>query len=171
MPIPQGPVLAVFQGNSNAGSASTFPLAANGQPFWFQTPADIVIQKMNAATYAVSTLVLDVDYAVNMMAKSITLTAGPLPYGEILAAILKQSISQNEAFSMPVKGSYILSPNATTTSVNQPVCTPTSVVLPVAATDDATYDSTWITCFQGYFVVTHKSNSISDRKFDYVIHP
>ena len=67
-------------------------------------------------------------------------------------------------------GSFALNPNATQTVVQAP-CTPASVVLISAETQDAANDraTTSIVPGGGRFTVTHANNPRTDRAFSYLV--
>jgi Protein of unknown function (DUF2793) len=69
------------------------------------------------------------------------------------------------------KGSFTLVANAASTQVTAAGCTPTSVVIPIAATQHAAQDATdlYITTGTGQFTAYHASNSRADRTFNYML--
>jgi hypothetical protein len=68
-------------------------------------------------------------------------------------------------------GSFILSPNATSTIVMAPLCTPASIVTYSAMTPHAANSVPLVSVVpgSGMFVVNHENNSRTDRMFSYAV--
>lgn len=84
--------------------------------------------------------------------------------------VVNQSIRELQAGRNNASGTFTLAVSATSTTVQAPNCSPSSVVLISPLTFDAANDmaTTWITPGSGSFVVNHANNTRADRTFGYV---
>jgi hypothetical protein len=87
------------------------------------------------------------------------------------ADTVNQAIRELQNGRNNATGSFTLTANATSTTVQAPNCSPTSFVFLSAQTPDAANDAatTSVIAGSGQFVVTHASNPRVDRTFGFVV--
>ena len=96
----------------------------------------------------------------------LTLNPGEKDLRKIVDVVRQLTEGKNNA-----TGTFTLTANATTTTVQAPSCSPTSVIVLSAQTQDAANDmaTTSIVAGTAQFVVTHANNARVDRTFGYVV--